>query len=78
MIAVRLPPEIEDRLAALAQRSGRSTDDYARDAILEHLQDLDQDLEDAALAERRLEAIRRGEADTIPLSEVMARYGLAD
>lgn len=73
MIALRLPPEIEDRLAALARRAGRSTDDDARDAILDHLQDLDQDLEDAGLAERRFEAIRRGEVDTIPLSEVMAR-----
>jgi len=69
MIALRLPPEIEDRLAALARRAGRSTDDDARNAILDHL----QDLEDAGLAERRFEAIRRGEVDTSPLSEVMAR-----
>lgn len=74
MIALRLPPEIEDRLAALARRTGRSTDDYARDAIHEHL----QDLEDAELVESRLEAIRRGEADTVPLSALMKRYGLAD
>ena len=74
MIALRLPPEIEDRLAALARRTGRSTVDYARDAILEYL----QDLEDAELAESRLEAIRPGEADTVLLSELMKRYGLAD
>jgi RHH-type rel operon transcriptional repressor/antitoxin RelB len=78
MIALRLPPEIEDRLAALARRTGRSTDDYARDAILEHLQDIEQDVEDVELAESRLEAIRRGEAETIPLSALMSRYGLAD
>lgn len=78
MIALRLPPEIEDRLAALARRTGRSTDDYARDAILDHLKDIEQDIEDVELAESRLEAIQRGEASTIPLSEVMARYGLAD
>lgn len=78
MTVLRLPPEIEDRLAALARRTGRSTDDHARDAILEHLQDLEQDLEDVDLAERRFAAIQRGEADTIPLSEVMARHGLAD
>ncbi|WP_409565079.1 TraY domain-containing protein [Methylobacterium sp. J-090] len=41
MIALRLPPEIEDRLAALARRTGRSTDDYARDAILDHLKDIE-------------------------------------
>ena len=74
MIALLLPPEIEDRLAALARRTGRSTDDDARDAILEHF----QDLEDVELAESRLEAIRRGETETVPLSELMNRYGLAD
>lgn len=72
MIALRLPPEIEDRLEALAKRTGRSADDHARDAILEHL----ENLEDLELAERRLEALRRGESDTVSLSELLARYGM--
>lgn len=41
MRALRLPPEIEDRLEALARRTGRSKDDHARDAILEHLENLE-------------------------------------
>ena len=41
MLALRLPEEIERRLAALAKRSGRSKSFYAREAILEHLDDLE-------------------------------------
>ena len=74
MLALRLPPEIEDRLDALAKRTGRSKSYYARQAILEHL----DDLEDIYLAEREMEAVRSGAAKTIPLEELMKRYGLAD
>jgi RHH-type rel operon transcriptional repressor/antitoxin RelB len=72
MIPLRLPPEIEERLEALAQRTGRSASDYARDAIIDHL----DDLEDIEIAERRLEALRRGETDTIPLAELLKQYGM--
>ena len=74
MLALRLPPEIEKRLEALAKRTGRSKSFYARAAILEHL----DDLEDLYLAERELEAVRSGKAETVPLDEMMKRYGLAD
>ncbi len=50
MLALRLPPEIESRLEELAKRTGRSKSFYAREAILEHL----DDLEDIYLAEKRL------------------------
>jgi RHH-type transcriptional regulator, rel operon repressor / antitoxin RelB len=50
MLALRLPPEIEQRLAALAKRTGRSKSYYAREAILRHV----EDLEDYYLARRRL------------------------
>ncbi len=56
MLALRLPPEVEKRLEALAKRTGRSNSFYARAAILEHL----ADLEDMYLAARRLEALRGG------------------
>lgn len=72
MIAIRLPPEIEERLEALAKRTGRSADDYARDAILDHLDELD----DLEIAERRVEALRRGESDTTPLAELLKQYGM--
>ena len=72
MLAIRLPPEIENRLDALAKKTGRTKTFYAREAILEHL----DDLEDLYLAERELEAIRAGKSTTAPLSEVMKRYGM--
>ncbi len=74
MLAIRLPAEVENRLEALAQATGRTKTFYAREAILEHL----DDLEDLYLAERELEAIRAGKSTTVPLSEVMKSYGLED
>ena len=41
MLAIRLPEEIEQRLADLAAKTGRSKSFYAREAILEHLEELD-------------------------------------
>lgn len=49
MLAIRLEPEIEERLARLASQTGRTKTFYARQAILEHL----EDLEDAYLALKR-------------------------
>ncbi len=72
MLAIRLPEAIEKRLDRLARRTGRTKTFYVREAILEHL----QDLEDLYLAERALERIESGEERTIPLNEVMKRHGL--
>ncbi len=57
MLAIRLPAEIEDRLEALAKATGRTKTFYVREAILEHI----DDLEDVYLAEKRLEDIRSGQ-----------------
>ena len=51
MIALRLPAEIDSRLEALAKRTGRTKTFYAREAILRHL----EDLEDTFVALDRLE-----------------------
>ena len=51
MLAVRLPEEIENRLADLAAKTGRTKTFYAREAILEHL----DEMEDRYLAIDRLE-----------------------
>jgi RHH-type rel operon transcriptional repressor/antitoxin RelB len=72
MLAIRLPQSIEKRLEKLARRTGRTKTFYVREAILEHL----GDLEDMYLAEGALERIRGGEKQTIPLKEVMKRHGL--
>ena len=50
MLALRLPPEIEQRLDALAKKTGRSKSFYAREAILRQI----EDIEDYYLARRRL------------------------
>jgi len=51
MLAIRLDPDIEKRLALLARKTGRTKTFYAREAILEHI----QDLEDIYLATKRLQ-----------------------
>jgi RHH-type transcriptional regulator, rel operon repressor / antitoxin RelB len=50
MIALRLPSEIERRLDALAKKTGRSRNYFARKAILRHV----EDIEDYYLARGRL------------------------
>ena len=56
MLAIRLPETIEKRLDRLAKRTGRTKTYYAREAILRHL----DDLEDIYLAEKALNAITLG------------------
>ncbi len=62
MLAIRLNEETEKRLAQLAKRTGRTKTFYAREAILEHL----EDMEDAYTALYRMEhpqpAISSGKA----------------
>ena len=41
MLALRLPPKLEKRLDALAKKTGRTKSFYAREAILRHIEDLE-------------------------------------
>ena len=50
MLALRLPDDIERRLEELARKTGRTKSFYAREAILRHI----EDLEDGYLARDRL------------------------
>ena len=59
MLALRLSPEIEKRLDALAKKTGRTKSFYAREAIVRQI----EDIEDYYLARRRL--ARRGPRVTI-------------
>ncbi len=70
--SIRLPHEIENRLEKLSLQTGRSKSFYVKEAILEHL----DDIEDVYLAEKRLEDIRAGRTQTIPLQKVMKKYGM--
>jgi len=72
MLALRLPPDVEERLDELARRTGRSKSFYAREAILEHL----SDLEDVYLASQRLEDLRAGRSRTWSLDEAERELGL--
>ena len=71
-VSLRLPYDVSQRLQNLAQMTGRSKTYYMVEAIREHL----DDLEDLYLAEQRLIDIRSGKTQTVPLEEVMKRYGL--
>lgn len=70
MLAIRLDEAMEERLRALAERTGRTKTFYAREAIAAHL----DDLEDFYLAEERLRDFREG--DAIPLATLKAELGL--
>jgi RHH-type rel operon transcriptional repressor/antitoxin RelB len=55
MMTLRLPNEVEMRLKNLALKTGRTKTFYVRQAILEHL----EDLEDVFLAQERLQKQER-------------------
>lgn len=69
MLAVRLPEDIENRLADLARKTGRTKTFYVRQAIIEYL----DDLEDIYLAEKEYEAVLAGTSKLTPLAEVIAQ-----
>ncbi len=72
MVTVRLPEEIEARLHALAKATGRSKSHYARQAIIEKL----EEMEDACLGAAVLERIRNGEERVLSSAEMW--HGLDD
>ncbi|MCL1889322.1 MAG: DUF6290 family protein [Desulfovibrionaceae bacterium] len=72
MLALRLPEKIEIRLDALAKATGRTKSYYAREAILTHL----EDLEDAYMAEAAYLRFKASGEKAIPLEDVMKEYGL--
>ena len=71
-VSLRLPDDLNIRLKDLADKTGRSKTFYMLEAIREHL----DDMEDLYLAEQRLIDIRAGRSTTIPIEEVMKRYGM--
>lgn len=73
-VSVQLPNDVMDRLSHLADRSGRSISSVITEAVIEQL----DDLEDIAIAEQRLEALRAGRSQTYSLNEVERDLGVAD
>ncbi len=68
MLALRLPKEIEERLDALARKTGRTKSYYAREAIIEHI----GDLEDAYIAESRM----RDDPQFVDFDDVVRDLGI--
>ncbi len=68
MLAIRIDAEIESRLDRLAKQTGRTKTFYAREAILTHL----EDLEDAYLAGKRMKT----QGKTYSAEEVKRAVGL--
>ena len=71
-VSLRLPDDVSNRLESLAEVTGRSKTFYMIEAIREHL----DNLEDLYLSEQRLIANRAGKSQSVPLEDVMKRYGL--
>ena len=66
MLALRLPKQLEERLDALAKRTGRTKGFYVKKALVEMMEDMD----DVKLAEA---AIKQG-GRNMPLAELKALY----
>jgi RHH-type rel operon transcriptional repressor/antitoxin RelB len=64
-----VPKDLEKRLDDLAKRTGRTKSYYARQAIVEHL----EDLEDYYLAESR----RDEPGENVPIERLMDEVGMA-
>lgn len=74
MLAIDLPPDLEERLERLSRLTGRSVRSFAQEAILDQI----EDLEDAYLAADRLENLRSGRTNSVPLADVLKRHGVDD
>ena len=70
MLAVRLDPDLEQRLTAVAKRTGRSKSYYAREAIRDKI----EELEDLAAAEEALRGYDPGQ--NISMEQMRRELGL--
>jgi RHH-type rel operon transcriptional repressor/antitoxin RelB len=70
MLALRLPHDLERRLDDLARKTGRTKSYYAREALLEYI----DDLEDLYLAQQRVEE----NGPRISLDAMIEKYGLGE
>lgn len=66
MLSIRLPEEFDARLERLAEEAGLSKSEYAREAILEKI----EDMEDLHLAEQVLERVHKGEENVVSSEEM--------
>jgi RHH-type rel operon transcriptional repressor/antitoxin RelB len=74
MLTIRLPAELESRLAFLAETTKRPKSFYVREALERSL----ADMEDVYLAEAALERFRASGEKAVTLEEMERRLGLGD
>ena len=74
MLTIRLPADIENRLETLSKTTGRTKTFYAREAILVHL----EALEDHYEAKQRLADLRAVRPHGMTLEEALAHYWVED
>jgi RHH-type rel operon transcriptional repressor/antitoxin RelB len=74
MFALELIPELEARLEELAALTARSKSDLVQEALIEHI----DDIEDLAVARKRLIESRARREKFIPVEELIERYGMDD
>jgi len=72
--SIRLPEDIERRLDAIAQKTGRTKAFYIREMILSNI----DDIEDYYLAADVVERVRKGQERIFTADEVSRDLGLDD
>lgn len=73
-LSIRLDDDLAARLERLARLTGRSKSFYVKQAIEQHI----EDLEDLYTAQRVLDRIADGRERLIPLEEIERELGTAD
>ncbi len=74
LIGIRIPKSVKDRLDVLAEKTGRTRTFYIRQALLEHL----DDLEDRYMAQEVLGRVKEVEDERYSLDDVERDLGLDD
>jgi RHH-type rel operon transcriptional repressor/antitoxin RelB len=72
--SIRLPDDIERRLDAMAEKTGRTKAFYIREMILTHI----DEMEDYYLAADVVKRLRKGQGRTFTAQEVRQDLGLDD
>ena len=72
VVSVRLSGDLEERLDALSERTGRPKSFYVKSALEAHL----ADLEDQYWADQVIARFEAGDQPTRPISDLIAELGL--